>query len=117
VKVTRVYSDTSGQSHFEDLTIELQLHDQLGHLSDECDVDKLIFRENGPGYDYDWHCAPARQYVVMLDGQTEIEVSDGEKRTFVGGDILLLEDTTGRGHRTRTVGDQTRRTLFIVLGQ
>lgn len=37
----------------------------------------------------------------------EIETGDGEKRRFRGGDILLVEDVTGRGrHRTRRVNNR-----------
>jgi hypothetical protein len=28
-------------------------------------------------------------------------VSDGEKRIVRAGDVLLVEDTTGKGHRNR----------------
>ena len=38
--------------------------------------------------------------MIFLSGETEIEVSDGEKRKFVPGDVLLLEDTKGHGHYT-----------------
>ncbi len=48
-----------------------------------------------------WHTAPQRQYVMFLAGETEIEVSDGEKRIFKTGDVFLVEDTTGKGHRNR----------------
>jgi uncharacterized cupin superfamily protein len=34
---------------------------------------------------------------VLLDGEIEIGTSTGEKRTFKGGDVLLVEDTTGKG--------------------
>ena len=51
----------------------------------------------------------------MLDGEIEIETSDGETRRFSGGDILLVEDVDGRGHRTRTVNNQPRRSLFLPL--
>ncbi|MEZ4547496.1 MAG: hypothetical protein R3B51_07185 [Thermodesulfobacteriota bacterium] len=32
-----------------------------------------------------WHHAPDRQYIILLEGHIEIEVSDGEKRAFSGG--------------------------------
>ena len=54
---------------------------------------------------------------MLLDGEIEIETGDGEKRRFSGGDILLVEDTTGRGHRTRPVDGRTRRSLFIPLDE
>ncbi len=45
--------------------------------------------------------APQKQYIVLLDGGVEIETSLGEKRKFQTGEILLLEDTTGKGHKTK----------------
>jgi uncharacterized cupin superfamily protein len=68
-----------------------------------------------PEYDFDWHPAPQRQYIVLLDGEIEITVADGEARRFRGGDVLLVEDTKGRGHRTRTVDKRPRRSIFITL--
>jgi methyl coenzyme M reductase subunit C len=32
-----------------------------------------------------------------------------------GGEILLLEDTAGKGHRTRNVEPRERRSIFIIL--
>jgi hypothetical protein len=75
----------------------------------------VIFRETDPDYDYDWHNAPQRQFLILLDSEIEIEVTSGEKRRFAGGDILLLEDTTGTGHRTRTVDGSLRRSVFIPI--
>jgi hypothetical protein len=75
----------------------------------------VIFRANAPDYDLDWHTAPRRQYIVLLDGEIEITVSDGEMRRFAGGDILRMEDTFGRGHKTRHTRAQSRRSLFIPL--
>ena len=117
MKVTRVYSDSEGETHFEDVAISLQDAGQIGQLSDRVPVASLLFRENEPQYDYDWHNAPARQYIVLLDGRIELEVSDGESRIFAGGDILLMEDITGKGHRTRHLEHRARRSLFIELDE
>ncbi len=62
-----------------------------------------------------WHTAPEKQYIIMLDGEIEIEVSDGEKRKFRGGDILLVEDVDGRGHETRVINNKPRRSIFITV--
>lgn len=115
MKVTRVYADSSGESHFEELDVPLQDAGTIGRLSERRPVTGIIFRENDADYDYDWHCAPQRQYIVLLDGEIEIETSDGDRRRFHGGDILLVEDVSGRGHRTRTVNNQPRRSLFVTL--
>ncbi|MFQ5637539.1 MAG: hypothetical protein ACE5IR_06040 [bacterium] len=115
MQITRIYSDTEGESHFEN--VEIALHDagEIGRLSEIKPVQSLLFRENDADYDYDWHCAPARQYIILLDGEIEIVVSDGEKRSFNGGDVLLVEDTTGRGHKTRVSNNQPRKSIFVTL--
>jgi hypothetical protein len=116
LKVTRVYADASGESHFDELDIPLHDCGTIGYLSERHPVKSIIFRENNADYDYDWHCAPQRQYIVLLDGEIEIQTSDEEIRRFRGGDILLVEDIRGRGHRTRTVNNQPRRSVFVTLG-
>jgi len=115
MKITRVFADENGESHFDEREVELRDAGAIGRLSEPIPARSVIFRTNEPGYDYDWHPAPQRQFIVLLDGAIEIEVSDGERRTFRGGDVLLLEDTAGRGHRTRNVEPRERRSIFIVL--
>jgi len=115
MKITRVYSSPDGESHFEDLDIELSDAGEIGSLSERMPVGGIIFRENPPDYDFDWHHAPRRQYIILLDGNIEIEVSDGEIRRFRGGDVLLVEDTTGKGHRTRTTDGKSRRSVFVTI--
>jgi hypothetical protein len=114
-RVTRVWADEAGTTHFDELQIPLVDAGAIGSLSEPWPAGGVIFRANDPDYDYDWHPAPRRQLVVLLDGEIEIEVGDGETRRFRGGDVLLIEDTTGRGHRTRTVDSRPRRSLFVAL--
>ena len=54
----------------------------------------------------DWHNAPARQLVVLLAGEAEYEASDGERRHLGAGDVMLVEDTTGKGHRAHYHGSR-----------
>jgi hypothetical protein len=44
------------------------------------------------------HPAPRRQFVVMLEGEIEVETTDGERRSFAPGMVALVEDVDGRGH-------------------
>ncbi|HEY7472891.1 MAG TPA: hypothetical protein VIE68_11150 [Gemmatimonadota bacterium] len=115
MKVTRIRPDAEGVTRFDAIEIPLESQGEIGRLSVPFGAESVVFRETGEDYDYDWHPAPARQLVVLLDGEIEIEVGDGEVRRFRGGEILLLEDTAGRGHRTRNVGPAPRRSLFIRL--
>jgi hypothetical protein len=115
MQLTRIYADAAGESHFETVDIALEAKGIVGDLSEPMPADSVIFRENEPGYDWDFHHAPARQLIILLDGAIEIEVSDGEKRSFSGGDVLLVEDTWGKGHRTKNTLPVRRRSIFIRL--
>ncbi|NOR14063.1 MAG: cupin domain-containing protein, partial [Candidatus Aminicenantes bacterium] len=66
-----------------------------------------------PGWFGDWHPAPRRQFIFMLIGELEVEVSDGEVRKFVPGDVMLVEDTTGQGHISHVIGNE-RAYLAVV---
>jgi len=115
MNITRLYTGDDGESHFEEIDVPLHDAGEIGRLSERQPATGIIFRENDADYSYDWHTAPRRQYIIMLDGEIEIEVGDGTKRRFRDGDVLLVEDTTGRGHKTRNVTGQPRRSIFITL--
>jgi hypothetical protein len=104
MKVTRVYTGADGESHFDEIEVEIEKL-QPG--------DGIIFRHAFPGAVNDWHRAPRRQYVINLSGQSEIEIGDGTKRSFNPGDIFLVDDLTGRGHISRAVGNQPR--VFVTI--
>jgi hypothetical protein len=112
---TRLYADEQGESHFEDISIPLKDEGAIGYLSDKFHVRWLRFRVNDAGYDWDYHNAPARQFIVLLDGEIEITTSTGEKRNFRGGDILLAEDIHGKGHKTKNIKKQIRKSVFIGI--
>lgn len=113
--VTRVYSDTAGDSHFEDIAIPLNDNGKIGFLSNAQEAGTVIFRKVTEQYNYDFHTAPARQYIILLDGIIEIETSLGTKRQFKTGEVLLVEDITGKGHRTKNISTAIRSSIFITL--
>ena len=115
MKVVRIYTGDDGESHFEDIEVELGPDQHGGQLSSPVAAKSVIFRETGADYNLDFHNAPRRQYVVNLRGSVEIETGPGEKRVLGPGDILLAEDTTGRGHISRSASDGPRECLFIPL--
>lgn len=113
--LVRIYSDDKGESHFEDVSVPLKDGGIVGQLSAGISTDKIIFREVEPAYDWDFHTAPQRQYIILLDGEIEIETSLHQKRKFKGGDVLLVEDITGRGHKTRNLQPVKRKSIFVTL--
>ena len=115
MKITRLYTGDDNESHFEDMDIPLEDKGSIGMLSRVLQATGIIFRETGADYDYDWHPAPRRQFVIMLEGAVDIEVSGGITRRFGPGDIVLAEDTGGRGHISRVVEGKPRRSIFVTL--
>jgi len=117
MKYTRIYADPNGETHLQDVEPPMKDAGNASTMSELIAGKGVIFREtNSEEYFIDWHNAPRRQFVVNLTGEVEITVSDGEKRHFGPGSILLAEDVTGTGHISRGVGISERRTLFIPLG-
>ena len=115
MQVTRLYTGPDGESHFEDQEVPLSTAGEIGDLSEPIPATSIIFRRTDAAYDYGWHNAPERQYILMLEGAVEIEIGDGTVRRFGPGDILLAEDTHGRGHISRAVDGEPRRSVFVTL--
>jgi hypothetical protein len=110
--VTHVFADSRGESHFADVEIPLMLIPIAAHLppmraSPSVASIHTRFVVVPPAViARDWHPAPARQFVLLLKGELEAEVSDGERRAFTQGSIVFLEDTWGKGHKDHAVNDE-----------
>ncbi|MHB8648073.1 MAG: cupin domain-containing protein [Thermomicrobiales bacterium] len=111
----RIYAGPDGESHFEEITIEMRGQSGGSAYSALVPATGVIFRRSPADQLLDWHPAPRRQFVITLSGAAEVEASDGEVRQFGPGTILLADDTTGKGHITRGRGNEERLSLFIPL--
>jgi quercetin dioxygenase-like cupin family protein len=117
MKIVRLYADKEGESHFDELTepgIEFRVNAEFSRL---IGAHGLMFKEtkaqgSEPALGH-WHTAPQRQYVLFLAGETEIEASDGDKRILKSGDVLLVEDTFGKGHRNRRLSPKPELWAFV----
>jgi hypothetical protein len=114
--IHNLYTDAHGESHFRDLEIEWITEARGGKLSAQLPADGITFREVPPTYDLDWHTAPRRQYIINLDAGNRMTASDGESRVIAAGEVILVEDTTGRGHRSQAVASQARHCIWVTLG-
>lgn len=108
--ITRMYTGDDGESHIED--VDLAAHPEL---AEGLKAATISFREYPPGHFVDWHPGPRRQFVITLQGEAEIGLGDGTVFRFGPGHVNLVEDTTGRGHTTRVVGDVPRITATIPV--
>jgi hypothetical protein len=114
MKIVRLYTGPDDESHFEDIEVELK---SVGRVlaSPLQPTQGIVFRSAPPDHLSDYHPVPRRQYVITLSGEVEIETGDGSIRRFGPGDVMLAEDTSGRGHITRVVGGRPREYVFIPL--
>ena len=112
ILIIRLYTGENGQAYFEDLNIP----GNDAHVVDlEAGAD-MTFRRFPDGHFSDWHNAPRLQYVIVLGGRMESGVGDGTKRILDPGDILQVEDLTGQGHTTRSLGQRVVASVPIKLG-
>lgn len=82
-------------------------------LTPQTPASGYVIARVSPGWEADWHPSPVRELALYLAGAGEIEASDGTTRRLRPGTILLVDDTTGRGHITRVTG--TDEMLVVVV--
>jgi hypothetical protein len=120
VSFVRIVARPDGGSRFVDDAVELVDGDfappapPLG-LGPVAGTRSVRFIGAPAGWDSPPHPAPARQWVVMVRGTVEATTTDGEVRRFGPGGAVLLEDTTGVGHRTRVLGNEPWLAMVVVL--
>jgi hypothetical protein len=118
VSVTRLYTGPDGETHAEEIT-DVRLAPDAARsgleASDVIKVKSLQFARTSPGWVRDWHVAERHQYIVTLRGRGEIELVGGRKIALEPGSVILAEDSTGKGHISRTIGTEDRIALNIQL--
>jgi uncharacterized cupin superfamily protein len=120
ITYVRLYPDSEGETHFEDVQVKLTASeaeppDLPFYASSFEKATRYGYYSSSPGWVIDWHPAPQRQFLFFLAGEIVIKASDGEERRFSPGSILLVEDTTGKGHVTRLVGSGDVLTVVVQL--
>ena len=118
---SRLYTGSSGESHFEDLEVELTPVD-FAPPAGPLDIGQFL-----PTTQSFWVAAPAgweggrphptpqRQVFCTLQGEYEVTASDGTVRRFPAGSVLVLEDTWGKGHTTRIVSEGENLIFGVAL--
>ena len=115
MRIHNLYVDANGETHFRDIEVAWVEERNFSKLSARLPATGIIFRETSADYDLDWHPAPRRQYIINLDGGVQITASDGESRIIGAGEVLLVEDTSGKGHLSKSVGGKLRRSIFVPI--
>ena len=120
MKYTKIFADKEGESHFLDVEIELEPVEFAPpapsvNLSSFTPATQYAFCVFPSGWYGDWHPTPKKQTFLFLSGEMEVLVGDGEERRFGAGSIVLVEDTTGKGHVSRVVSSTDVVTAVVQL--
>jgi len=115
MKIIRLSVDEQGESHFQDVEVEFEAPTPSGRVSARQNATGIIFREVPPDYDLDWHPAPRRQYIINLDAGVQLTASDGESRQIKAGEVVLVEDTWGKGHLSKAIDGKLRHCIFVPI--
>lgn len=122
IAYSTLYIGADGESHFRDgALLELRLPgtaeradgDMYFHTMEG--VTSVMLTRLRAGMVEDWHASPQRMFVFGLEGEVEMTASDGTTRLVKPGVMLLLEDTSGKGHLTHVPGDVDYVGLGILI--
>jgi len=114
MKVVRLYTGSDQKAYIEEIELKFG-GDQKILTTDSRPATMVVFRCVPTGTVLDRHPAPRRQYLVTISGSWEIEASQGVKRVFKTGDVMLADDTTGEGHISRVLGSEPHVFMTVPL--
>jgi quercetin dioxygenase-like cupin family protein len=108
IKAIQLYTGPDGHSYFK-----------TGNVSETVitQAESIRFQESPPGSVYDWHPAPAVQFVINLRGTLEFTTYQGETFLLQPGEILIAMDTTGTGHKWQLLGTDPWQRAYVVFNQ
>jgi hypothetical protein len=115
VKIHRFFTGPDGLTHAEEIDVKFDMEGGGQGFYKLLSNKGAVLRRAPPGRVNDYHTASRRQYIVTLSGHAELVLSGGQTLKVGPGDIELAEDTTGKGHITRTVGNEDRISIAIPL--
>ncbi len=120
MRYLRVYAGDDGASRFEDVELEgtlTRIVDGVPPLlvSGPFACSGIMCVEQ-PKEASDWaaHVAPRKQWLIGISGRVAITTSDGQCREVGPGDVILAEDTTGRGHLSTPLTADVRFAMIPV---
>jgi hypothetical protein len=121
MRYSRLYATEDGESHFEQVEVDLSLTDYAPpapplELSPMSPATQFGFMQAPAGWSSDWHPSSARNLFFVLSGEWEVIASDGTSRRFGVGTVLLVEDTIGKGHSSRVVSETESLAAMVQLG-
>ena len=120
MKLLRLFSDESGESHFGDVEFAMSLLDSAPPAK------PVLFtqteRATGwavvhcpPNWDGGLHTAPRRQLLICTAGSLRMTSSLGDYRELSPGTVVLVEDVQGKGHVSEVTSAVAFEAMVISL--
>jgi hypothetical protein len=96
MRIFRVFATPDGESHLEPV--------HVASSRKPLPVQEVLATSFAAGVE-DWHHAPFKTFTINTVGQIRAELSDGSSQMIGPGDLVYLEDRSGKGHLTRLLTD------------
>ena len=103
MRLVRIFTRTNGDSAIELRQVPMSAGERP--ISPTFQGGAMFFRETAEGHVQSYHNAPRRQLIFLTSGILELESSEGQRYICRPGDLIFAEDTTGKGHITRSLRD------------
>lgn len=116
----RLYAGPDGESHAEEMQASFDMAvyappaPAFG-VSPPTAAQRYVMVHFPAGWDSDFHPAPRRQLFVILSGRFQGATSDGAVLDLAPGDVVLMEDTSGKGHSAKVIGADDVHGLMVHL--
>ena len=112
MRLVRIYTKPNGDSAIEVREVPMSAGERP--MSPTFQGGAMFFRETAEGHVQSYHNAPRRQLIFLTSGILELESSEGKRYVCRPGDLIFAEDTTGKGHITRSLRD-TRGFVHVAM--
>ena len=103
MRLIRIFTRPNGDSAIELRQVPMSAGERP--ISPTFQGGAMFFRETAEGHVQSYHNAPGRQLIFLTSGILELESSEGRRYICRPGDLIFAEDTTGKGHITRSLRD------------
>ena len=112
MRLVRIFTRPNGDSAIELRQVPMSAGERP--MSPTFQGGAMFFRETTEGHVQSYHNAPRRQLIFLTSGILELESSEGKRYICRPGDLIFAEDTTGKGHITRSLRD-TRGFVHVAM--
>ena len=125
ISVATVRNDGHGASNFSQTIIELD-GDDTRCLSEQIHAVNFRLRTSPPNYDSSFHLAGDPTLLIILNGQLQISLPNGQSKQFGAGEFFIAEDYLAQGvdfeqgvhgHSAQVLGDQELQALHLKLSK